>query len=61
MWLAEFFLLRNLHMFQGLGAGSVRIFAMWALTLGVSLVTMSEIQTMSNFEAAASRALTWLE
>lgn len=47
-------------MFQELGAGSVRIFAMWTLTLGVSLMTMSEIQTMSNFETAASRALIWL-
>lgn len=48
-------------MFQGLGAGSVRIFAMWTLTLGVSLMIMSEIQTINNFETAASRALTWLE
>lgn len=45
-------------MFQGLGAGSVRIFAMWTLTLGVSL---GEIQTMSNAETASRRALPWLE
>lgn len=48
-------------MFQGLGAGSVRIFAVWTLSLGVSLMTMSEIHTISNFERASSRTLTWLE